>query len=261
MLLGAALALDEAQLYARSNDAVDQRAASRYRQLVTRRAAREPAAYLLCEREFYGRRFAVDRRVLIPRPETEQLVEQTLQAVTPTSQVLDLGTGSGCIAVTIAAERPRTRVVATDVSLAALAVADANCRRHGVERRVQLVAADLLSASVVTRFDVVVSNPPYVAATERGSLMPEVRDHEPACALFAGDGLDIYRRLFAACDELTSGQTLLLEIGAGQLEAVTALGARGGFAVEATTFDLASIPRVLQFRRSSSRRRRPRTSP
>ncbi len=247
LLLGEVLRLSEAQLYARADDDVPEPAALSYGQLIRRRADRIPVAYLLGRREFHGRTFAVDPRVLIPRPETEHLVEAVLNCTEDGARVLDVGTGSGCIAVTVALERPASRVVATDLSPGALAVAAANCRRHGVEDRVRLVRADLLSALRPGAFDVVVSNPPYIDIGEWPSLMPEVRDHEPPEALFAGDGLDFYRRLLAAGGILQAGQRLLLEIGKGQLEAVRDLAERGGLDVEWVVADLAGIPRVLAF--------------
>lgn len=249
LLLGEVLGLDEAQLYARADEDVPEPAALSYADLIRRRVARVPMAYLLGRREFYGRSFAVDPRVLVPRPETEHLVEAALDHVADGSRVLDLGTGSGCIAVTVALERPGARVVATDLSLGALAVAAANCRRHGVGDRVSLVSADLLSALRMQSFDVGVSNPPYIAVDEWDSLMPEVRDHEPPEALFAGDGLDFYRRLFAAGDLFGEGQRLLVEIGKGQLDGVVELAEGGGFAVDAVVADLAGIPRVVHLRR------------
>ena len=249
LLLGEVLGLDEAQLYARSDDDVPEPAALSYADLIRRRVDHVPMAYLLGRREFYGRSFAVDPRVLVPRPETEHLVEAALDHVAGGSRVLDLGTGSGCIAVTVALERPGARVVATDLSLGALAVAASNCRRHGVDGRVRLVRADLLSALRLQAFDVVVSNPPYIDVGEWPSLMPEVRDHEPPEALFAGDGLDFYRRLLSAGEWFAAGQRLLVEIGKGQFDGVRELAEGGGFTVEAMVADLAGIPRVVHLRR------------
>lgn len=249
LLLGEVLRLSEAQLYARADDDVPEPAAVSYGQLIRRRADRIPVAYLLGRREFHGRSFAVDPRVLIPRPETEHLVEAALHCIDDGGRVLDVGTGSGCIAVTLALERPGSRIVATDLSPGALAVAAANCRGHGVADRVRLVRADLLSALRPGAFDVVVSNPPYIDVGEWPSLMPEVRDHEPPEALLAGDGLDFYRRLFAAGGFLDAGQRLLLEIGKGQLDAVRELAERDGFDVEWVVADLAGIPRVVRLRR------------
>lgn len=249
LLLGEVLRLGEAQLYARADDEVPEAAAVSYGQLIRRRADRVPVAYLLGRREFYGRNFAVDPRVLIPRPETEHLVEAALRCIDDGDRVLDVGAGAGCIAVTVALERPGVRVVATDLSPGALAVAAANCRAHGVGDRVRLVRADLLAALRPGTFDVVVSNPPYIDVGEWPSLMPEVRDHEPPEALLAGDGLDFHRRLLAAGGFLRAGRRLLLEIGKGQIEAVRELAERGGFEEEWMVADLAGIPRVLTLRR------------
>lgn len=249
LLLGEVLGLGEAQLYARADDEVPEAAAVSYGQLIRRRADRVPVAYLLGRREFYGRNFAVDPRVLIPRPETEHLVEAALRCIDDGDRVLDVGAGAGCIAVTVALERPGVRVVATDLSPGALAVAAANCRAHGVGDRVRLVRADLLAALRPGTFDVVVSNPPYIDVGEWPSLMPEVRDHEPPEALLAGDGLDFHRRLLAAGGFVRAGRLLLLEIGKGQIEAVRELAERGGFEEEWMVADLAGIPRVLTLRR------------
>ena len=254
-LLGEVLGLEEAQVYARSDEDVPEPAEVSYGQLIRRRADRVPMAYLVGRREFYGRSFEVDPRTLVPRPETEHLVEATLECVGAGggtgagARVLDLGTGSGCIAITVALERPEASVVATDLSLGALAVAASNCRRHDVEGRVRLVRADLLSALRLQAFDVVVSNPPYIDVGEWHSLMPEVRDHEPPEALFAGDGLDFYRRMLGAGEWFAAGQRLLIEIGKGQLDGVRELAERGGFEVESVVLDLAAIARVVRLRR------------
>lgn len=250
LLLGEVLGLDEAEIYARSDDDVPEPAGVSYGQLIRRRADRVPMAYLVGRREFYGRGFEVDPRVLIPRPETEHLVEAALDHAGAGTRVLDLGTGSGCIAVTLALERPDASVVATDVSLGALAVAASNCRRHGVEDRVRLVRADLLTALRLRPFDMVVSNPPYIDTGEWHTLMPEIRDHEPPEALFAGDGLDFYRRLFAAGRRFRAGQRLLLEIGKGQVDGVLELAKEAGFLVEGVVADLAGIARVMRLLRS-----------
>ena len=249
LLLGEVLGLEEAQLYARSDEDVPELAGVSYGQLIRRRADRVPMAYLVGRREFYGRSFEVDPRALIPRPETEHLVEAALECTDAGARVLDLGTGSGCIAITVALERPDASVVATDLSLGALAVAASNCRRHEVGGRVRLVRADLLSALRLQAFDVVVSNPPYIDTGVWHSLMPEVRDHEPPEALFAGDGLDFYRRLFAAGDRFAAGQRLLLEIGQGQVDGVVELAKDAGFAVQGVVADLAGITRVIHLRR------------
>jgi release factor glutamine methyltransferase len=193
---------------------------ARYRQLIARRAAHEPLQYLIGEREFYGLRFAVTPDVLIPRPETEHLVEAALERI-PVDQrfeIVDVGTGSGAIAVALAVARPQARITAIDISPAALDVAKKNAVSHGVGERVRFSESDLLEAVGEETFDMIVSNPPYIAEVDRETLAAEVRDFEPAGALFAGpSGLEIYERLIPqAAERLRNGGWLLLEIGAGQ---------------------------------------------
>jgi release factor glutamine methyltransferase len=219
-------------------------------------------AYVLGRCEFWGLTFEVTPEVLVPRPETEILVEQALQRLDVTTEgsagrtIVDVGTGSGCIAVSLAVERPRARVVATDLSPAALAVARRNAVRHGVEERVSLIQADLVG-DVIRSADAIVSNPPYVPLRDRSALPPEVRDHEPARALYGGeDGLDVIRRLVAvAADRLAPGGWLLLEFGYGQDAAVRALMAASPFWTDVTvTPDLQGIPRVAAARRQPGSR-------
>jgi release factor glutamine methyltransferase len=247
LLLGRVLGLTEAQVMARDDQPAPADAAARFEALVGRRLRGEPVAYLLGEREFYGRLFAVDRRVLIPRPETEHVVEAALaQALPPAARILDIGTGSGCLAVTLALELPASRVVASDLSLAALAVAAANARRHGAAAHLALVAADLAAALALGRFDLVVSNPPYVDAADAPHLSPEVRDFEPAAALFPpGRGDSVLARLFAAAAALRPGVPLVVEIGAGQLGAARRHAAAAGLAIGEVRHDYAGVPRVL----------------
>jgi UDP-N-acetylglucosamine 1-carboxyvinyltransferase len=181
------LGLSEAQVLARGRQPAGATAQRLFLALLERRLGGEPVAYLLGEREFYGRSFAVDRRVLVPRPETEHLVEAALAARLPRSpRILDLGTGSGCLAVTLALELPAARLVATDLSPGALAVAAANVRRWGVEGRVGLAAADLFAGLDLAAFDLVVSNPPYIDRREAPTLSPEVVDFEPAAGALRG---------------------------------------------------------------------------
>jgi len=220
---------------------------------IGRRAAREPLAYILGEREFYGRPFHVSRSVLIPRPETELVVERALALKEPgqrTPTIVDVGTGSGCLAVTIALEWPRARVIATDVSHAALGVAAANAKRHGVTDQIDLREASL-AAGLRDQADVVVANPPYVAEGDRVSLAAEVRDYEPEAALFGGpDGFAVIRELApAAGDALRSGGWLVMEIGAGQRHAACEIVRSAGFATVEVHDDLAGIPRVVVARR------------
>jgi release factor glutamine methyltransferase len=256
LLVGLALGLDEVGVLTRSRDPVAPEAAARLRHLLGRRAAGEPFAYLKGEREFYGRSFAVDRRVLIPRPETEHLVETTLEllAGAPTGgplRVLDVGTGSGCIAVTLDLELRGTgrdaRVVATDRSPGALAVARANARRLGA--RVAFVHTDLTAGLDLARFDAVVSNPPYLAPAEAAVISREVRDHEPGAALFADDdGFAVMDRLLALRESLRPGARLLLEIGASQQVELLQRSRAAGWQIEDALRDLAGRPRVVALR-------------
>jgi release factor glutamine methyltransferase len=216
------------------------------RHLIGRRLTHEPIAYIVGVREFYGRTFKVSPAVLIPRPETEGLIEAVSALhLVPNSTIVDIGTGSGCIAVTLALEWPGTRIVATDESAAALAVARENAIALHAPH-VEFVEADLLPDSSAV-FDLIVSNPPYVAESDRASLMPDVLAFEPASALFGGpDGLDVIRQLIpAATERLKPGGHLLMEIGASQDHAVADLANRSGLRFDRFLPDLAGIPRVL----------------
>ena len=224
LLLGHVLSLGEAPLLARGERVVTVGEARRFRHLVRRRLAGEPVAYLLGEREFYGRSFRVDRRVLIPRPESEHLIEALLErrsTLPARPRLLDIGTGSGCLAITLALEIANSQVVATDLSPGALAVAAVNARRLGASERVSWLATDLEAAlGGGARFDVVLSNPPYVAPEDRQRLSLEITDFEPPQALFADDrGLAILLRLAPlAARRLVPGGWLACEIGDGQIE-------------------------------------------
>jgi release factor glutamine methyltransferase len=222
---------------------------SEYRAAIARRAQHEPIQHITGTQEFYGRSFIVNRLVLIPRPETEHLVEAalTIDPVPhriPPFRVLDIGTGSGILAITLALELPHATVTATDISAAALAVAQQNARALGAADRIHFAVSDLFAALNSQRFDCIVSNPPYVSTSE--ALEAQVRDYEPAAALYAGeDGLDIYRRLIPqAFAHLEPGGALLLEIGHGQREALHHLLAQAGFDSIRFIDDLQGIPRV-----------------
>jgi release factor glutamine methyltransferase len=228
--------------------------AARFDSLVTRRAAREPFAYIVGYEEFWGLRIDVTPAVLIPRPETELLVELSRDEcrAKPRMLVADVCSGSGCVAVAIARECNTASVVATDVSQAALAVARHNAARHRVADRIRFVEADLFDAHSGP-FDLVVANPPYVAERDYSTLQPEVRDHEPAVALVAGaDGLAVIRRLVAdAPARLRPGATLLFEFGYGQSDAVAELiSTTGGLTMVGLRPDLQGIPRVAVARRA-----------
>jgi release factor glutamine methyltransferase len=224
----------------------DADAAARFEALVARRAARVPVHHLVGEREFWSLAFRVDGRVLVPRPETELVVETALRVAPGASRIVDVGTGSGAIAIALARELPSATVVALDVDPDALDVARENGARHAP--RIAAVRGDLLAACREASVDVVVSNPPYVATADLAGLAPEVRDHEPRRALDGGpDGLDVVRRLVAeAARALRADGWLVSEIGAGQAEAAGAVVARDGrFVSWWTVDDLAGIPRVL----------------
>lgn len=220
-----------------------------YQSWIARRAQHEPIQYILGEQEFYGLAFHVTPDVLIPRPETEHLVEAALER-TPrasTVRICDVGTGSGAIAVALAHTLPLSEVTALDVSAAALAVAQDNATRHGVTARMRFLQSDLLAAVRGESYDVIVSNPPYVAESE--VLEPQVRDYEPHSALFSGPtGLEIYQRLIPeACQALLPGGWLLLEIGHGQQQSLAVLLAE--WTDLQFVHDLQGIPRVAIARR------------
>ncbi len=220
---------------------------------LNRRLAGEPIQYITGVAEFYALSFHVNRDVLIPRPETEHLVDQALAMAAnfPRPHIVDVGTGSGAIAVALAHHLPNAHVFATDISAPALSVACQNTESNGVASRVRFFEGDLLAPVVGQSFDIVVSNPPYVSLADRESLSVEVRGYEPAQALFAGDhGLAIYRRLIpAAFGVLAPDGFLVLEIGHGQAEAVHALLIAAGFAQVEFTADLQGIPRVASAHR------------
>ncbi len=220
---------------------------ARFDPLIARRASREPYAYIVGHQEFWGLAIDVSPAVLIPRPETELIVEVTgeILAADATAVVADVGTGSGCLAVAIARERPNATVVATDVSSAALDIARRNADRFDVTNRVTFHLTDLLDG-VTEAFDIVVSNPPYVRDGDREGIQPEVR-FEPAGALYAGaDGLDVIRRLVLhATDRLKPNGTLIFEFGFGQAEDVAAIiASTSRLQLVALRADLQAIPRV-----------------
>jgi release factor glutamine methyltransferase len=225
-----------------------------YDRAIDRRLSGEPIQYITGEQEFYGLKLHVTPAVLIPRPETELLVEAVLQRLPPAGpqplRIADIGTGSGAIAVALAAHRPDARITALDLSTAALAVARENAATHQLSGRIRLLESDLLSAVTgEAPFDAIVSNPPYVPETDRPMLHSQVRDHEPASALFAGpDGLDVYTRLIPQAQAaLSPGGLLALEFGHGQSEALAKLLSDWN-EVEFVD-DLQQIPRVALARR------------
>ncbi len=255
---GDRMAANRASLIARDGETVAPEVVESLRAMVARRLAGEPIQYITGETEFYRLPIRVSRDVLIPRPETEHLVEKVvaLAAVFPKPRILDVGTGSGAIAIALAHELPGAQITATDISTRALELARCNAERAGYGRRIRFLEGDLLAPIAGERFDIVVSNPPYVPEAERNSLAVEVRDYEPAQALFAGaDGLSVYRRLIpAAFAALAFGGLIALEIGYGQRNAVRALlidsgFGRSGLGEAEFISDLQGIPRVVSARR------------
>jgi len=236
-----ALRKDRVWLYAHGGEELSEIGWIHFGRYLHERMGGKPTQYITGRQEFYGREFRVTPAVLIPRPETEHLVEAALAVLRPGVTVVDVGCGSGAIAVTLALES-QARVIATDVSVEALVVARENARKLGA--RVEFVAGDLVS--MVGRVGVIVSNPPYVPAVDRTVLQREVRDYEPHVALFGGEtGLEIYRRLIDDAGRvLEGGGWLVVELGFGLAEAVRGMLGDGWSEVRVTP-DLAGIPRVL----------------
>jgi release factor glutamine methyltransferase len=245
LLLADAMGVDRAAIVSDPGRELTPQQARRFQTYAMRRAQREPVAYILGTKGFRTIDLLVDSRVLIPRPETEHLVEAALE-LPHGARVADVGTGSGAVALALKAERPDLEVIATDASPEALAVARANAERLGLD--VQLLAGDLLE-SVEGPLDAVLSNPPYVAEAERVSLAPDITRHEPEMALYAGeDGLSLIRRLAPAA--AASGASLLaLEVGFGQAGVVAEIVRKAGFPDIRVIADLAGIERVVAGRR------------
>jgi len=252
LLLAETLGLDRVGLYVNFERPLQADELAAFRERVRRRAVREPLAYILGRAEFWSLSLLVTPAVLIPRPETELLVEQALPRLGDgPRQVLDIGTGSGALAIALAHERPECSVTAIDRSTAALAVAADNCRINGVADRIVLADGDL-AALPPGPFDLIVANPPYIPSGELAALMPEVRDYEPRLALDGGaDGLAAYRAITAqAAGVLAPGGWLLMEVGFDQAAAVRALCAAAGLAELFVARDLAGIERVVGGRKS-----------
>lgn len=251
LLLGEAMGCGRAALLADAGMEVPAAAGRRFGEMVRRRLRREPVAYILGRKGFRGLELAVDRRVLIPRPETELLVELALE-LRP-ARVLDVGTGSGAIALAVADELPDSGAIATDTSPAALEVARANAARLGLTDRVRFLEGTLPPVDDLRAgFDLVLANLPYVAERDWPSLQPEVTEWEPREALLAGpDGLDAYRAFIPECGRVSfrypepSSTTLAVEIGEGQAPAVAELMCGAGFGGVETRRDLAGIERVV----------------
>ncbi len=256
ILLAHARGCPRIQLYTNFDEVLSNEVRGRMRELVNRRAQHEPVAFLVGHREFFSLDFEVSRDVLVPRPETEILVMESLEAIkgNSTATVLDLGTGSGCIAVAVAVNAPTASVTGIDLSDAALAVARRNAERHKVAERVTFLHGDLFEPLPLPSleqggFDVIVSNPPYVATSDAATLPPDVLRHEPENALFAGaDGLDIIRRIVENSPRfLNPGGTLLIEFSPEQAERISGLlNERGSFDEVTILRDLSQNPRVVR---------------
>jgi release factor glutamine methyltransferase len=261
-LLGHALNIDRTSLLTRSDEQIDEARYDAYLRLIDRRAAGEPFQYITGRQEFYGLDFIVNPAVLIPRPETEFLVERVIQLARECEEtaplIVDIGAGSGCIAVTIALNLPNAKVIATDISSAALEVAKKNAELHGA--RIQFVEGDLLEPlarlGLENAVDFLASNPPYIEESGSETIQREVRDWEPRAALFGGaDGMDFYRRLFAeGLNFVKPGGYFVCEIGYNQLDRIIRLINDSGWEMVDATRDLQGIPRTITARRRSEKR-------
>ena len=249
LLLLRVLGCDRTHLLTHPETSLTPEQAARYESWIERRARHEPVQYIIGEQEFFGLRFRVTPDVLIPRPETEHLVEAALARADREASVhiADIGTGSGAIALALAHSLPKAQITALDISTAALAIARSNAEMNHVADRIEFVESDLLAAVTGEQLDLVVSNPPYVADSEE--LEVQVREYEPASALFAGpEGLDVYRRLIPqAHAALAPRGWLLMEMGHGQRDALAQLLA--GWSEVRFIDDLQGIPRVACARR------------
>jgi release factor glutamine methyltransferase len=252
LLLAFVLGWDRVRVLSHPEEFIPDTTWARLQALVLRRAKGEPFQYLTGEREFYGLGFRTGPGALIPRPETEILVEEAIHLIRlgslPRARFLDIGTGSGCIAIAVAHEIPSAIGWAVDISEAALEIARGNAIRHGVAERILLIRSNLLECFPRNpSFDFIFCNPPYVALKDYDSLPSEVRDYEPHLALFGGEnGMEFYQKLATELpSRLMPGGYLLLELGAGQAEQVKQLIENEGLLVEKILSDLQGIPRCL----------------
>jgi release factor glutamine methyltransferase len=257
-LLAYALEMKHHELVSRSEQPVTAEQLARVMSVVRRRGSGEPLQYIVGSQEFCGLEFSVNPAVLIPRPETELLIQETLRegGFSESAVLVDVGTGSGCVAVTLATILGGARIFALDCSHDALSVAKGNAERHGVSDKIIWLEGDLLSplraCSVAGAVDAIISNPPYIAEAEWAGLQPEVRDYEPRCALLAGpQGIEFHERLIHDAKEfLSPGGLLVMELGQGQSSLVRRLAEEaGGYTGLQTVKDEAGIARVLIARR------------
>lgn len=251
-LLRAVLHTDRANLYLMRERDLQPDEQANFEVLLHRRLKREPLQYILGVCEFYGFEFFVSPAVLIPRPETELLVEKVVEVASSffSPRIIDLGTGSGCIAVSLAKLMPRARLAATDISAAALAIAQKNAQQLGVAERIEFRLADMTQPEVFSAsepFDIIVSNPPYILETERPGLQPEIRDWEPAAALYVGDdGLKFYRSIIDYCHKhLRAGGWVACEMASQRSAAIAELFREAGFHQVQIIKDLAGLERHL----------------
>jgi release factor glutamine methyltransferase len=261
VLLCHVLGIERTHLLTRSDEPINEATYEIYLRLIHRSAEGEPLQYITGRQEFYGLDFIVTPDVLIPRPETEFLVERVLKLIEESRDasplIVDVGTGSGCIAVSVAVHAPQARMIATDVSRAALDIAIKNAEKHGVRDRIEFLAGDLLTPlmgrDLEGAIDIIASNPPYVNAGSVDDLQTEVRDWEPHAALFGGpEGLDFYRRLFGrAIEYLEPRGFMVIEIGYDQFDAISELSDANSWEIVDVTRDLQDIPRTLTLRNAS----------
>jgi release factor glutamine methyltransferase len=251
LLLRHVLRIDAAEMFAHDERILTSEQAEQFQALIELRRSGKPIQYITGQQEFFGLPFLVTPDVLIPRPETEHLVEAAIARLQHVHhpRIVDVGTGSGAIAVALAHALPQAQIIALDISPAALRVAEKNAARNGVADRIRFAESDLLAAVAGESFDAVVSNPPYIALSERASLPIEVREFEPSLALFAGEtGLEIYEGLIAEAQHvLVPGGWLMMEIGCGQQDAVATM-VRDFDAIDFIP-DLQTIPRVAVARK------------
>ncbi len=255
VLLRHTIGKDRAWLLAHMQDALNDSSQSAFERAVERRVRREPLQYITGRQEFWGLEFTVTTDVLIPRPETELIIETALRTdreKKPPLRILDLCTGSGCIAVALARELPQAQILATDASAQAVSVARGNARRHGVADRIRFFEGDLFGPleelDIRGQVDIIASNPPYIPSGDFGSLQPEVRDYEPGMALLAGpEGIEVHRRIIQeAPDFLSRRGSLIMEMGMGQAEALSRLIRENSeYASIEVLKDLAGIDRVI----------------